>query len=155
MWRASATHRGHECLDQLGRVRDEVLKVLVNLEDGHDRILAHIAVSVFLSPRRCQRRGSSRGRERDEPGRLGRWARAARAVRARGSFGGSGGSRRGCIRSGVAACRRAKRVSWEAGEGDGGDGGDGRGRFGWRCCGRERCHASVSVSLLFASMCMA
>ena len=44
---ARGTHRGHERLDEFRRVRDEELEVLVDLKDGHDGVLADVAVAVL------------------------------------------------------------------------------------------------------------
>ena len=45
--RERGTHGGHERLDELRRVGDEELEVLVDLEDGHDGVLADVAVAVL------------------------------------------------------------------------------------------------------------
>lgn len=112
------THSGHEGLNELGRVGDEEVKVLVDHVDGHDGVFPNVAMAVFLWGSReltqlgGEEEGGGRGR-RDMSGS------EARGVLVRGSFGGSGGLRLGCTRWGVAAARE------ERSGGGGGAGGSG------------------------------
>lgn len=46
--RGVGTHGRHESLDQFRRVRNQVVKVFIDLEDGHDGVLPDVAVAVFL-----------------------------------------------------------------------------------------------------------